>query len=85
MSYPLAILLACLTLLCIQVHDRLARSRDERRIELTSKANAESLEATAKLAEAQHARQMEAIQAQRELNREWIEGQMKLEHPWRAE
>lgn len=51
MNYATAILLACLTLVCIQVHDRLARSRNERRIDLSSKADAENLEATAKLAE----------------------------------
>lgn len=82
MSTATALLLACLTLLCIQVHDRLARARDERRLELIRESNAEHMAATARHAAEQHERQMEVLRETREINREWVEGQMKIEHPW---
>lgn len=70
---------------CVWLYERMERARMERRVEMIRKSNAESVERTAELAEAQHERQMEILAETRAINREWIEGQMRIEHPWRPE
>lgn len=98
MTTSVAILLACLTLLCISVHDRLARARDERRIELqrqVTEANNEAVEALAVRAterarearehQAELARetQRQAAEVFKEAHREAAEAWHGGDEPWR--
>lgn len=69
MSYALAILLACLTLLCIAVHDRLSMRRIEARRRVAEIAQ-ETVEASEAIAARAHQRAVEQAERQHRLARE---------------
>lgn len=71
--------------LLLWLHHALADRNHAREVERIRESNAETHAEGAKLAEIAHAQRMEYLAAQRELNREWIEGQKDIHQPWRSE